>query len=133
VVDSLKLISDESYGITLQFLALLATYLLVGFKEKKLEDKISFYEHLIDFNYIGSISCKYCLSLILIAFAQAVIAIPGLTSPSAIAGLVLGGAVAAGAIFIYDQYTTKNLLIPLNIFNNRIFTLTTLAEKLNYI
>eukprot|EP01035_Chromulina_nebulosa_P019795 gene19795-25737_t len=107
-------------------LALLATYLLVDFKEKKTEDKVSLYEHLKDFDYIGSISCVCCLSLILIALVQAVVATPGLSSNGAIAGLVLGGA-AAGAIFIYDQYTAKNPLIPLHIFDNKIFTLTTIA------
>ena len=84
----------------------------------------SFSEHLRRFDYLGALGSSLGLVLILIAMIQGVVADPVLSQPGSLAGLVVGGCIAAG-IFFVDQFYATDPLIPPSIFNNRIYSITT--------
>ena len=106
-------------------LAILAIFVL---PENKYDTTKTFWIHLKTFDFIGAIGCSVGLVLILIALVQAVVPSPALSSPGALTGLVVGG-VIAGTVFIVDQYRATDPLIPPQIFDSRIFTLTTITGK----
>jgi MFS family permease len=104
-------------------LAIIATFILKNSDSNK---KISAMEQLLRFDYFGVATCVCGLTLIMIALVQIVVADPVLSKTQAIIGLVVAGVVSCIA-FIVDQFYATDALIPPDIFNNRIFSLTTAA------
>lgn len=88
--------------------------------------KKTFKEHVRGFDFVGAISCCCGLSLLLIAMIQGVVPDPVLSTPAALAGIVVAGVLCV-SIFVVDQFHAADPLIPPSIFLNRTFATTTIC------
>ena len=86
-------------------------------------------QQLREFDFLGGFFCITAILLLMLALTQAVLPTPGLSSPAAIACLVVFGVVALAAFVITERYAVDPL-IPGSIWKSRVFTLSTIAATL---
>ena len=99
-------------------------------RDTKIRARRSLREHAVAFDWIGTVSLVTSLVLLLLAGTQAVSVDPAMSSPAGLGCLIVIGVVSLAIFFVNELRWAADPLVPLSVFNNKVFALSTASGVL---